>query len=147
MKLFVLVAGFVLSLPSFGQDAYRCKKPDGSMVIQDSPCRVQGPAPIVQDLPANDETVRNASALCDAAVRAEMKDPEAARVSNIRRGRIGKWCRPNIDVRYYWMVVNGKNSYGGYVGDKPYRCALDMSESTVLGVAQIGEHERVIECR
>lgn len=142
----VVFALFFASTVAFAQDAYKCKV-NGAMVIQDSPCKVAGPLPAAPDLPASEETIKQASALCEAAVRSSMKDPESARITNIHRGGIGKWCKPTRDVRYYWMVVNGKNSYGGYVGEKPYRCALNMSETVVIGVAQIGEFEQIIPCR
>ncbi len=146
-KITLIFALFAASTAAFAQEAYRCKV-NGQMVIQESPCKVAGPAPVIPDLPASPEAIAQASALCEAAVRREMKDPDAAKIKDTHRSRTEKWCtRPTItQVRYYWMTVNGKNSYGGYVGEKPYRCALDMSESIVLGVAQIGEFEKVVPC-
>ena len=86
--------------------------------------------------------------LCETAVRNQMKDPESARFKDMHRSRTDRWCtKPPIQVRYYWVTVNGKNSYGGYVGEKPYRCALDMTESVVLGISQIGEFEKTLPCK
>lgn len=150
IRLLPIFALFFASTAAFAQDAYKCKV-NGTMVYQDSPCKAVGPAPAepqLPDLPATNETIQRATALCETAVRNQMKDPESAKIKDIRRSRTDRWCRtPPIQVRYYWMTVNGKNSYGGYVGEKPYRCALDMGESVVLGVAQIGEYEKITPCK
>ena len=145
--LLLSTISLMLISPLIAQEAYRCKV-GGSMLIQDTPCKVVGPAPAIPDLPASDETIARAAALCEAAVRREMKDPTAAKITDIHRSRTDRWCtKPTTtQVRYYWMTVNGKNSYGAYVGEKPYRCALDMSETLVLGISQIGESEKVIPC-
>lgn len=141
---------FVLLLTSTtlpAQEAYKCKV-GGATVIQDTPCKVVGPVPAIPDLPASEETIARAAALCEAAVRHKMKDPAAAKITDIHRSRTDRWCtKPTTtQVRYYWMTVNGKNSYGAYVGEKPYRCALDMSETLVLGISQIGESENIVPC-
>lgn len=139
-----LVLLLCLGSSAYAQGAFKCQV-NGRQVIQESPCKVQGP--MATEGSAGSEATGHAAALCESALRQAMKDPAAAMVSGIRRGRTGEWCNPDIQVRYYWAIVNGKNSYGGYVGEKPYRCALDMAETKVLKVSQIGEHEKIIPCR
>lgn len=64
-------------------------------------------------IPARDITKSEKLAIA-AAVQAQLKDPEAA-----------KFIWPSlVNEEIYCGVVNGKNSYGGYVGDTPFIVGL-----------------------
>ncbi len=146
MKSVIVLIALTLTGGAAAQEMHTCTV-DGRKTIQDRPCK-GAPIKMVQpDPPVDEATIQLASSLCEAAARAIMKDPEAARISNIHRSRTDNWCNPSRKVRYYWMMINGKNSYGGYTGDQPYRCALDISETDVLSVIQIRESEKTIPCR
>lgn len=61
------------------------------------------------------------------AVKSELKDPESARF---------KWPKlaKDVDMKSdavainYCGLVNAKNSYGGYVGDRPFNAVLTWSK-------------------
>jgi hypothetical protein len=78
---------------------------------------------------------------CETAVRAALKDPEGARVRDVTRMGpsilfiSSDKTLPAVD---YSMIVNGKNSYGGYAGEKPWLCVLDPGESNVIKVNEVG---------
>lgn len=68
---------------------------------------------IKKSIPARDITKSEKLAIA-AAVQAQLKDPEAA-----------KFIWPSlVNEEIYCGVVNGKNSYGGYVGDTPFIVGL-----------------------
>jgi len=143
----ILLATFVVASSASAQ-IYKCGNsfsqmpcgPDAKVIA--APAHKDSPLPIPPDLPAAPDVVAKAKASCEQAVRQRMKDPESARIKDVRRGETASWCRHGPEpVRYYWMTVNAKNSYGGYVGEQSYRCAMDINEQTVLGVAQLAPGE------
>ena len=77
-------------------------------------------------------------ALCESATRLKMKDPDAAKIRPIRRHGPttvfidGKFVH-GID---YFVAANGKNSYGGYTGEKLFICAFDRAEMTLLRTSE-----------
>lgn len=92
------------------------------------------------DLPARPEATARMVELCEREVRSTLKDPASATLRDTRRGGVETWCtKPQKQVRYYWLTVNAKNSYGAFVGEKPYRCAVDIGETMVIRVTQISE--------
>lgn len=163
-QLLLFAALCVCSVGAFAQ-IYKCGNiwsqtpcaPDAKLVAPGAPAQTNeadgrrfppGPGsrtaslPKAPDLPATPQVVEHAKALCESAIREQLKDPESARIRNTRRGEAETHCTtPPTFVRYYWMFVNAKNSYGGYVGEKPYRCDLNIAESAVMRVTQIGPGE------
>ncbi|MFK4705995.1 hypothetical protein ABIC83_002834 [Roseateles asaccharophilus] len=91
-------------------------------------------------LPAPPAEVVNANLrTCEASIRASMKDPEAARITDGRRAGamvylVKQTTRIQAGILYTFMV-NGKNSYGAYTGSKPFECYFDMSEKALLQVS------------
>lgn len=67
---------------------------------------------------------------CIARVTALLKDPESARFGNTIR--MGAELDPRdgmlIPSVMYTVMVNAKNSYGGYTGSKPYLCVFSANE-------------------
>lgn len=93
------------------------------------------PAPSQEVIAANIET-------CERRIRTAMKDPDAARISEGARGG------PSVEyedgrsypvVRYFFKV-NGKNGYGGYVGDKLYVCVYDLGEKRIVRIRESGAY-------
>ena len=73
-----------------------------------------------------------------------MRDPDSTKITGFRRGEVSKRCtKPPLQVRDYWMQINSKNGYGGYTGDKPYRCTTDIDETKIIDIHQIGEGEPI----
>lgn len=154
-----LIVGTVTLMASLSVHAqiYKCGSTWSQMPCGDAQQLIQAPPkqerrvldtrpgrtlPKPADNPADAQTLARAAAACEEAVRRTMKDPEGTRIKGTRRGGVETWCtKPPTPVRYYWMVVNGRNSYGGYVGEKPYRCTLDINESSVIDITQQAEGE------
>jgi hypothetical protein len=136
-------------LAKFGSKAVAAYQVRGVTNAPTKEVKVVKSLPKPEDVPATSETISRISAACEQAARDRLKDPETARVKDIRRGGVETWCtKPPRAVCYYWMVINAENSYGGYVGEKPYRCATDINETVVLGIAQLGEGEALpASCR
>lgn len=91
-------------------------------------------------LPAPPAEVVNANLrACEASIRASMKDPEAARITEGRRaGAMVYFARQTSRIQagiLYSFIVNGKNSYGAYTGSKRFECYFDMSEKALLQVS------------
>lgn len=154
MKFFVTTAALCLAPLLASAQIYKCGNsfsevpcspsvPEGS---KPNPATQRTTAPRAlpkpQDLPARPEATARMVELCEQEVRSTLKDPASATLRDARRGGVETWCtKPQKQVRYYWMTVNAKNSYGAFVGEKPYRCAVDIGETTVLRVTQIAEAE------
>lgn len=78
--------------------------------------------------------------LCRARVLSLLKDPESARVEEVRRA---EGPAPDYDSAMGWfpsisynLRVNAKNSYGGYTGTKLWACSFDLKEREILKVKQ-----------
>lgn len=73
---------------------------------------------------------------CLAQIMAMLKDPESARVGEVTRSArpepdydsAGGWF-PSIS---YTVIINAKNSYGGYTGSKLWSCSFDLKEREIL---------------
>lgn len=68
-------------------------------------------------------------ALCSEAIASTLKDPPSLRIEGMHTG-----LRPGE----YNLMVNAKNSYGGYTGAKPFVCQLSADGKRVLKVKQFG---------
>lgn len=129
--------------PVMAQQMYRC----GSTFSQ-QPCGadakavpMQGvPQPVVAppDTPASPEVVEAAKAACAARLKTDLawKDPDSVKIGAVERRKT--WHAPidgkTVPARIYVLRVNAKNSYGGYTGEQPYLCNLDLGEKTVLSI-------------
>lgn len=107
----------------------KCTAPDGKTVYQDAPCAAnqkgeslnwipnsEGQLPFrVLDLSAEDAQAAALDAVATAKDR--LKDPDSAKFAGLRVLRF------NGQGKVYVMTcgqLNAKNSYGGYVGSKPF---------------------------
>lgn len=63
--------------------------------------------------------------LCKETITGQLKDPESARFGTVTAGDEQR----HVDGSRVWEVagtVNAKNSYGGYVGSKPFTCTATV---------------------
>lgn len=106
MAIVALSASTMMGLTS-------CGKKESSQPATTKPSVTQAPA----------ESPKQPAQISDAAlmdrgmktIRAMMKDPDAAQFNDVKVGEEGSVCG----------MVNGKNSYGGYVGYKPFFVLAD----------------------
>ena len=94
------------------------------------PRAVERPPPQVSPAKLNAKQITAAQ----QAVRAKLKDPESARFRKQVTGA------DPTGILYACGMVNAKNSYGGYTGEKPYMVILlpHVSETTI-GSINIGD--------
>lgn len=140
MRLFFLMLAAAACQPALAQ-VYRCTE-GGKTVLQQAPCAGAGAKIELRSTgPGAAETAdlrSKAAALCEAALRTvpAWKDKESLLVTQVRRTgftTINKHGTALAAVMYS-ARVNGKNSYGAYIGEKPGYCYLDPSETRVLDV-------------
>lgn len=67
--------------------------------------------------------------LCSAAIKSMLKDPESLRIEGMHTG---------LQPGQYNLLVNAKNSYGGYTGAKPFVCTLSPDGKRVVKVMNFG---------
>lgn len=77
--------------------------------------------------------------MCMAAIRSvpAWKDRDSLKIERPQRGAAGVAREVNgrrMAVVPWYGHVNGKNSYGGYVGDKIANCYFDSSESRLVDI-------------
>ena len=129
-----------LSLAMIGsvsaQTMYRC----GNTFSQ-QPCGHDAKAiditPVVAKLPKDvlpaPEVIERNKGLCEQVVRMRMKDPEGARITEMKRVGVRSFNLPNTPTGVaYLLSVNGKNSYGGYTGETPKVCIFSLDETKFL---------------
>ena len=139
--VFVAFAGFAQA-----QGIYRCgntfsQQPCGAdaKVVQAPPVRVAA-MKALPDTPPADKVIEANKLACAAAVRSAMKDPESARMGEARRSRpdVDYFKGRSFHVVTYFVNANGKNSYGGYTGEKLHICSFDPDEKRIIRTAEIG---------
>ena len=150
MSAQLIPALVLLALPllSSAQAIYRCGNTfsevkcshDAKVIVAppEPPAkRVDPPEPII--VPPSAEQVEANKKLCEAKVRAQMKDPESARITGTYRG--GLWLERAIEKSFYiityYLDVNAKNGYGAYTGDRSWVCAFSLDEKTYIGSRDI----------
>lgn len=118
------------------QTMYRC----GNTFSQ-QPCGADAKevniAPAVARLPKDvlpaPEVVERNKKLCEQVVRMRMKDPEGARITELKRVGVRRFDLPNTPTGVtYLLTVNGKNSYGGFTGEEPKICIFSLDETKFL---------------
>lgn len=93
------------------------------------PSIVQQAKPLPQTAPVTLDAKQTAA--LHAGVRKVMKDPESARFGRHVAGR-----DPEGTIVVCGMV-NGKNSYGGYTGEKPYMAEIKAGNVGVIGIGAV----------
>lgn len=135
----VLCAGW-LAAPSWAVN--KCTETDGKVVYQDTACSANSAdaeqIKIFKSAPQSPIIRREAIALCEQGIRAKgaWKDPDSLKIDDVVRigfTTITLHNAPTMVVKY-GAFVNGKNSYGAYVGRKPALCYFDQTETRLLSV-------------
>lgn len=129
--------------PSSAQAVNKCTGADGKVTYQDALCNSSGSAEKLKYLgsqASNDHAgrVKKMLAQCEAFIRnvPGWKDKYSLQIDSLQRGQFTTLVRDGktIAVVAYTASVNGKNSYGGYVGAKPAVCYVDAGETRVIDV-------------
>lgn len=133
-KLAVVIATAAATAPAWAVN--KCTSADGRVTYQETACaqnhsakELKTPAAPSGQTTYNDtqakfsaapieqDTAREIAAKDVELARSRMKDPESARFDSVRVLRFNAFGKV-IDMTC--GNINGKNSYGGYVGSKPF---------------------------
>ncbi|CAM3351433.1 DUF4124 domain-containing protein [Paracidovorax anthurii] len=131
IKQSIVVSAMLLVAPAWAIN--KCKGPDGKTVYQDGPCSAsetvqalklqqQNGSGQAQQMPFKSielppERVQEIAYAGMVLAKQRLKDPDSAKFSNVRAYSF------NGRGKTYVMTcgeLNAKNSYGGYVGSKPF---------------------------
>ncbi|MBC3830951.1 DUF4124 domain-containing protein [Undibacterium amnicola] len=97
---------------------YNCSYNDKSL----KPCLPDNPVKV---------SVKNAAILqCVASLKSGLKDPHSAKILKAVRGAPDT-IKGEL-VRYYWVDINAKNSFGAFAGPTAYACLMNADESKLL---------------
>ncbi len=148
-KLVLAGASAIFCFAAQGQSVYKC----GNTFSQ-TPCGADakqiGVAPEIPlsrelppDIPPAGDRIAANMATCERETRASMKDPEAAKIKDIKRSGVSQQYHRGKTFAgvTYTMNVNGKNSYGGYVGERLYSCVFDSTETTYMYSKDLGPYQ------
>ncbi|WP_196251646.1 DUF4124 domain-containing protein [Cupriavidus necator] len=108
----------------------------GRVVYQDQPCAGRGgalekPQPVEKVDPSYEGPGK---ALCLADAPRHFKDPDSLKIGIVFYS--GIFPSPQGTSRRYTLAINGKNSYGGYAGEKFYHCYVSLDESRLHSFGQ-----------
>lgn len=121
----------------------KCTLPDGKVVYQEAACEadaISKPIKILADSTAtqHSDRVEKMKVQCEQMLRnvPAWKDKGSLVFSGFFRGKVTtmKIGDQSVAVVEYWTNVNAKNSYGGYVGEKPAICYANMGETQILDI-------------
>lgn len=76
--------------------------------------------------------------VCLSSIKRTLKDPTSARVEAFSRWEPKSFTDAQgnaVPANHYTLMVNAKNSFGGYVGAKLYDCMLTTDDKRVLRVS------------
>ena len=137
----VLMLGVAVSLCGPAWAVNKCTV-GGKTVYQDAPCAGDGhKVDTTSAGPSNADVAAAAgaaAALCETALRKApaWKDPDSVQISDVVR--VGfttiQLHGTTLAVVKYGATTNAKNSYGGYVGQKPAFCYLNGTATKVLDI-------------
>lgn len=126
MRIVLLAALAVLPAAGMAQQVYRC-----GAAYQAQPCDGGKALDIKATAPAPNH--ERAKTLCDVLLQARLKDPESARLVTEWR-YIGAQRYQGEAAVAYGRMVNGKNDFGGYTGEKATICYLTPDGQRMLGL-------------
>lgn len=98
----------------------------------------------IPDLPPPPGVIAANVALCETETRRSLKDPDSARIKDVKRGGAandyfqGKFT-PRVS---YFLNVNAKNSYGGYTGEKLFSCVFTLDEKVLVRIHEVASFPR-----
>lgn len=131
----IFIAIQVINTPAIAQ--FKCET-KGKTSFQDTPCDTTSKTSKLIDWSAAPQAPATASpgaALCQAALSTQgFFDPGSIQISSTTK--IGMDVITYADVptlaKKFILMVNAKNRYGGYVGEKPYTCHTSEDEKRIL---------------
>jgi len=149
--LSVAVLGIAAS-GALAQAVNKCTDSEGKVTYQVADCpksaqgaqRLSFPASapaVAQGKPPTSEVLEKNKKLCLSMLRhgVSWKDPDSIKLDEVHRLGSGPSMRMNGQtVIRYTTDVNGKNSYGGYTGNRLAICEFDLAETKV-------QHVHVVE--
>lgn len=150
MKTLLATLIFAFAALAQAEGVYRCGNtysgkpcgPDAKMLVA-PPLRQVALQKLTDNPPDAGRIAFNQQACVDA-VRRAMKDPDAARMGPGSRGgaSLDYIEGRTVQVVTYFVNANGKNSYGGYTGEKLHMCSFDPTEKVMLRTKEIGDAVR-----
>jgi hypothetical protein len=76
--------------------------------------------------------------VCLSSIKRTLKDPASARVESFSRWEPKSFTDAQgsaVPANHYTLMVNAKNSFGGYAGAKLYDCMLTVDDKRVLRIS------------
>jgi hypothetical protein len=140
MRVLGAVAAMLLATGAHAQKMYRCAN-----VYSQTPC---GSADQKEVSTLRHETqatplADGAKAECQRQLLQQVKfnDPESVRIESVSRGQADVFTIKGLRIegRPYQMMVNAKNSNGGYPGATPFQCIVSLDERKVLQITGSGQ--------
>ena len=86
--------------------------------------------PCLPDNPVKVAVKDAAIAMCVARLKSSLKDPYSAKILRADRGTPDT-VKGEL-VRYYWVDINAKNSFGAFAGPTTYGCLMNADESKLV---------------
>lgn len=147
MKTAIALILAAAALPVIAQETYKCKTASGN-VYQNAPCSgtvrysddpIKKRSSDVANYSLDDSNpIALGKRLCkDIAPKyVTWKDPESLRIGDVFGGKMTTVLIGSAPVgaRQFFVSVNAKNSYGGYVGEKSLICNTSEDGRRVIGV-------------
>ena len=90
-------------------------------------------------IPAPQQVASNKTK-CLEKISSSLKDPDSAKFGSVIRigPELDRIERVSVPRFWYSVMVNAKNSYGGYTGEKTHICAFMPDEITLERTWQVG---------
>jgi len=131
--------GTIILLTTVALEAgpYKCADPDtGVVTYSQTQCLGSSNDEIKISRSPTSAHDKDGQESCYAAIRARLKNPESMRVEAAGKMELDVIQYAGTKILAYKLpvVVNAKNSYGGYTGSKVWTCILGQNDKSVLGV-------------
>lgn len=147
MKTTLIFALFLAATATASAEPYRCNV-NGQVVYQETPCyltaRPADRAPPAAASAAPEPATQSAGPieagkqLCrsQASSHVAWKDPESVRIGSVYGGQMTVIDLGSVKTsgRQFFVDINAKNSYGGYVGQKPLVCYTSQDGTRIVKV-------------
>lgn len=135
-KQMIAVGAIALSPALYAQSVYKC----GSTYSQ-APCGADAKqlntsppqAKLPTDVVPPDDVVKANKVLCEKLARLGLKDPEGARITEMKRYGPRRIDFQGVSTAVLYMFeINAKNSYGGFTGEKTGICLFSLDDKKFL---------------
>lgn len=138
----IIVVGLFIGIVSTGTYAemYKCVS-GGKISYTDIPCISGRVLATTQTKPLqkneNPAIVGSNTCINDFRSHVQFKDPDSVKVIRVETKPMGVSLIKGVSLvtRRYEVYVNAKNSYGGYIGEKPLICLTSEDGKRILAVS------------